>query len=315
MTHNDKANPLNCISVSPFHLEGCLVLPSLNRLQRGEETIQLEPRIMLVLVHLASRPGEVLSREYLFEAVWPDTVVCEEALTRTISELRRIFQDDPKSPHVIETIRKSGYRLLAPVAPVLESDLPPTRPVPSTIETPSSAMESTTTRANALPFSGESSQTHPQPLTEPFSIGEWLVEPELNRISANDSVVQLEPRVLQVLTCLASRPGKVVSRLSLLSTVWPDADIRETTLTSAISDLRRIFDDSPDKPRYIETIRGVGYRLVATIRSMGPLAETLSVDSHRCSVSPASSLLFSWPLPSGETWYPPIKPATGRSGR
>ncbi len=45
---------------------------------------------MEVLVCLANRPGDVLSREVLFREVWPDAVVCEEALTRTISELPNI---------------------------------------------------------------------------------------------------------------------------------------------------------------------------------------------------------------------------------
>lgn len=72
---------------------------------------------MQVLVCPASRPGEVFSRQALFDRVWPDTIVGDEALTRTIPELRRIFGDDPGSHHVIETIRKGGYRLIAPVTP------------------------------------------------------------------------------------------------------------------------------------------------------------------------------------------------------
>ncbi|MCA9728107.1 MAG: PD40 domain-containing protein, partial [Candidatus Eisenbacteria bacterium] len=107
--------PLCRTSVPPFRVAGRLVLPSLNRIQHGAETFQLEPRVMLVFLHLASRPGEVFSREDLFETVWPDSVVCEEALTRTISELRRVFRDDPKSSRVIETIRGVGYRLVAPL--------------------------------------------------------------------------------------------------------------------------------------------------------------------------------------------------------
>jgi Tol biopolymer transport system component len=46
-------------------------------------------------------------------------------LTRTISELRRIFRDDPRSPRVIETIRKGGYRLIAPVIHPITSEQPP----------------------------------------------------------------------------------------------------------------------------------------------------------------------------------------------
>jgi len=104
--------------MSPFILGEWTVHPALNRITRGEETIPVEPRVMHVLACLASRPGDVLSRDDLLEWVWGETIVCEESLTRTISELRRIFGDDPRNPQVIETIRKGGYRLIAPIEPV-----------------------------------------------------------------------------------------------------------------------------------------------------------------------------------------------------
>ncbi len=72
---------------------------------------------MQVLVELASRPGEVLTKEELIHAVWPNTYVGDDALVRCISELRRVFEDDPRSPHVIQTISKIGYRLIAEVQP------------------------------------------------------------------------------------------------------------------------------------------------------------------------------------------------------
>src|SRR6516162_10271776 len=48
-------------------------------------------------------------------AVWADTFVTDDVLTRCISELRRAFGEDAKEPRVIETIPRSGYRLLAAV--------------------------------------------------------------------------------------------------------------------------------------------------------------------------------------------------------
>lgn len=112
VTDRSDVEPL----ATSFRIDGCVVLPALNRIQRGNEVVQVEPRVMAVLLCLVRRPGEVLSREQIFEAVWPDVVVGEEALTRTISELRRHFGDDARSPRVIETIRKGGYRLVAPVS-------------------------------------------------------------------------------------------------------------------------------------------------------------------------------------------------------
>jgi len=92
-----------------------LVQPSRNRISNAGKSVRLPSKYMHVLVCLAERAGESISREYLMETVWKDTVVVEESLTRAISELRKIFADDTKHSQYIETIPKIGYRLLAPV--------------------------------------------------------------------------------------------------------------------------------------------------------------------------------------------------------
>ena len=56
----------------------------------------------------------------------------------------------------------------------------------------------------------------------PFQMETWLVQPGLNRLSDGDRVVVLEPRLMDLLTCLASRPGEIVSTEDLLETVWLD---------------------------------------------------------------------------------------------
>jgi TolB-like protein len=80
-----------------------------------DKTVRLEPKVMGVLLCLAEHPGQTLSKEQLFLAVWPKTVVTEDVLKRCIAELRRAFNDDARNPRVIETISKRGYRLVAPV--------------------------------------------------------------------------------------------------------------------------------------------------------------------------------------------------------
>lgn len=70
---------------------------------------------MAVLVYLASHRGEVVTRAELEDYVWAGTVVGYDALGNTIIKLRKAFGDKARDPHVIETISKTGYRLLAPV--------------------------------------------------------------------------------------------------------------------------------------------------------------------------------------------------------
>ena len=98
-----------------FRLAEWTIEPQLNNLERNGHTVRLEPKVMQVLVCLADHRGELVPKEQLIRAVWADTFVTDEVLTRCISELRKALNDDPKQPRFIETIPKGGYRLIAPV--------------------------------------------------------------------------------------------------------------------------------------------------------------------------------------------------------
>ena len=76
---------------------------------------------MQVLLTLADHPGEVVSKEQIFRRVSPDTFVTDEVLTRSISELRKAFEDNPRESTYIQTIPKGGYRLVARVNRPLET--------------------------------------------------------------------------------------------------------------------------------------------------------------------------------------------------
>ncbi len=91
--------------------------PAANELQRGAETVRLEPKTMDVLVALAGRAGEVVGREELLSAVWPGVVVTDEVLTQVVIKLRKALGDTARQPEYIETIPKRGYRLIAAVHP------------------------------------------------------------------------------------------------------------------------------------------------------------------------------------------------------
>jgi DNA-binding winged helix-turn-helix (wHTH) protein len=113
-----------------------------------------------------------------------------------------------------------------------------------------------------------------------FRVGGRLVQTRLNRVVAADGgkVVQVQPKIMDVLVCLAARPGEVVTREELFSTVWAGTHVTEHVLARAISELRKVFDDSAQKPRVIETIPKVGYRLIAPVTAAAseeiPTSET-----------------------------------------
>jgi len=116
-----------------FHVGNWLVQRDLNRMSNGDKTVQVEPKVMEVLVFLAEHAGEVLSREKIVRAIWNGTYVSDEVLTYGISELRHAFDDDAKNPQIIQTIPRRGYRLIAPVSrspqvQIKESPRPPAQP-------------------------------------------------------------------------------------------------------------------------------------------------------------------------------------------
>ena len=99
-----------------FQLADWLVQPSLNRLSRGDQSAQVEPKLMDVLCFLASRAGGVVSKNDITDAVWTDRFITDSVVTRAIAALRRTLEDDARDPRYIETISKRGYRLIATVS-------------------------------------------------------------------------------------------------------------------------------------------------------------------------------------------------------
>jgi len=127
-------------------------------------------------------------------------------------------------------------------------------------------------------------------VNQKLRIGHWLIEPELNSISGSGRSVHLEPKVMEVLLCLAERPGKVVSKQDLISTVWSDAFVTDDVLTRAISELRRVLDDEPKQPQFIETIPKRGYRLIHQVKTFGRAGSNGDEQSRETNV------IFSGPL-------------------
>ena len=111
----------------------------------------------------------------------------------------------------------------------------------------------------------DSTDTPAPPSASEFRVGEWQVEPDLNRISCGDRTIQLEPKLMDVLVYLALNAGRVVSKIDITDAVWPDVFITESVITRSIAGLRRSFGDDVKNPRFIETISKRGYRLIAEV--------------------------------------------------
>jgi len=109
------------------------------------------------------------------------------------------------------------------------------------------------------------------PVDSTFRVGTWVVRPDLNTVFSNGTSVHLEPKVMEVLVCLASRPAEPMGKEEILKTVWRDTFVSDDALTRAISVLRRAFQDDARDPSFIETIPKRGYRLVAKVERAAAL--------------------------------------------
>ena len=79
----------------------------------------LEPKSFRLLEFLIKNRGRVVPKEEILAAVWPDTFVTDNALTRAVGQIRKALDDDAKEPRYIETVPTIGYRFIggAPQVP------------------------------------------------------------------------------------------------------------------------------------------------------------------------------------------------------
>ena len=101
---------------SAFTIGEIAVHPRLLRLQGPRSSETLQPRVMGVLVTLASNHNEVVTRDELIEQVWGGRPVSDDALNRCIQELRRVLRAHG-IPEPILTVPRVGYRLTLPEIP------------------------------------------------------------------------------------------------------------------------------------------------------------------------------------------------------
>ncbi len=98
-----------------------------------------------------------------------------------------------------------------------------------------------------------------------FTVGKWRVLPHRNTISHDGDEKHLENRLMATLLFLAEHEGSTVTREQFFESVWRGRVVNEEALSRAISLLRTALDDHAHAPEYIQTIPGVGYRLIAQL--------------------------------------------------
>ena len=133
---SDNASSRNIMASHPVLTFGEFCLDTLRgELMRGATAVLLTPKAFALLHYLAARAGQLVPKQELLDAVWPNVFVGDAVLKSTIREMRRALGDDPQSPRFIQTAHRRGYRFVAPVEMVVASEAgakPIAAPAPAT---------------------------------------------------------------------------------------------------------------------------------------------------------------------------------------
>lgn len=121
-----------------YRFEGVAVNRASLRVEKDGQARKLTPRAFDVLVYLIEHRERTVEKQELFEELWKEKFVTDNALTRVIKEIRQVIGDDADAPRYIETVPKRGYRFIAEVNEADESALAQ-RAMSSTLQGPGAA--------------------------------------------------------------------------------------------------------------------------------------------------------------------------------
>jgi DNA-binding winged helix-turn-helix (wHTH) protein/tetratricopeptide (TPR) repeat protein len=111
------------------------------RLTEGARELELPPKAFAVLCHLAARPGLLVTKDDLLDAVWGRRFVSESVLKTAVSTIRTVLGDDSRTPRFVETVSRRGYRFVATL--VDEAPAPAPAPAPTLIDIAAAALPPT----------------------------------------------------------------------------------------------------------------------------------------------------------------------------
>jgi len=102
-----------------------------------------------------------------------------------------------------------------------------------------------------------------------FEFGEFTLDVGAIQLRGARGPIELEARAFDVLLHLIRHRHRVVSKQELLDAIWAEQEVGESTLTRSISLVRRALRESAGQPRYLQTLRGRGYRFTAEVSATG----------------------------------------------
>ena len=113
-----------------------------------------------------------------------------------------------------------------------------------------------------------------------YSFDQFQLDVENRRLLREDSPVSLSAKAFDLLHVLLENHGRLVEKDELFNSVWRDQIVEESNLTVHISQIRKALGENKNKPRYIETVPGYGYRFVGELQDAD---EELVIETHTVS--------------------------------
>ena len=103
-----------------------------------------------------------------------------------------------------------------------------------------------------------------------YRFGPFVVDRTRYRVLRGDVVLDLTPKLLDLLLHLVDNAGALTTKEQLLDALWPGANVTDNALAQAVSELRVALGDEAATPRFIKTVARRGYRFIAPVERIDP---------------------------------------------
>jgi predicted ATPase/DNA-binding winged helix-turn-helix (wHTH) protein len=120
----------------------------------------------------------------------------------------------------------------------------------------------------------------------------FRLDPGNEQLWRGSQEVRLRRKTFAVLRHLVERPGQLVTKAALLDAVWPDVSVSDSMPAISVRELRKALGDAAEKPRFIETVQGRGYRFIADVKIQSSHASAPPAARQSSFATPALRTLF-----------------------
>ncbi|QOL25213.1 winged helix-turn-helix domain-containing protein [Thalassotalea sp. LPB0316] len=101
--------------IKPFFIEDYYVEPTTNQISIDGRIVAVQPKVIEVLIYLCTNSGNVVTNQQLAENCWENQFIGDSPIHKCVAQIRKLLNDDAKSPKFIKTIPKKGYCFIGSV--------------------------------------------------------------------------------------------------------------------------------------------------------------------------------------------------------